>query len=251
MHKRRIAFIVEGEKREQAIIYNIHKIFFQNQTMLDVFTLSAKQNIYMLAQKMKAEPDVDTIEVLRESDKEAAERLEGLTRDSFQEIYLFFDYDGHTNNISDEQERIKAIEDMLRTFDNETEQGKLYISYPMVEALRDIISHKDICYNRCSVVLQAGKMKNYKNDSAWNEAYVHINRYNLETWKRILDYYRHRVGCLLSLQEDKIRHTDFGRSITTGNIYKAQFQQYIEPHNRVFIISAFPQFLLEYFKEEF
>lgn len=83
MHKRRIAFIVEGEKREQGIIYNIQKIFFQNQTMLDVFTLSAKQNIYMLAQKMKAEPDVDTIEVLRESDKEAAERLGGLTRDSF------------------------------------------------------------------------------------------------------------------------------------------------------------------------
>lgn len=35
------------------------------------------------------------------------------------------------------KEKILAL--MLETFNNETENGLLYISYPMVEAIRDII----------------------------------------------------------------------------------------------------------------
>ena len=130
------AFIVEGEAREPLIIDNISKVFFKHVNF-KIITLPAGQNIYMLWKKLKEDDfDTDIIEVLREEHEELKEQLEGISRDDFSEVYLFFDYDGHQNNLSGEDDS-DALEQMLVSFDNETENGKLYISYPMVEALRD------------------------------------------------------------------------------------------------------------------
>ena len=50
---------------------------------------------------------------------------------------------------------------MLQSFDNETENGKLYISYPMVEALRDY--KPGICGDRTDCFVATTDMKEYKN----------------------------------------------------------------------------------------
>ena len=91
----------------------------------------------MLWKQLKADDfDIDVIEVLRESNDEIKKQLTGLSRDDFSEVYLFFDYDAHQTNLGKTVNE-DVIHQMLESFDNETENGKLYISYPMVEALRD------------------------------------------------------------------------------------------------------------------
>ena len=93
------AFIVEGEVREPQIIDNISKVFFTHKNY-KIITLPAGQNIYMLWKKLKEDDfDTDIIEVLREEHIELEKQLEGLNRDNFSEVYLFFDYDGHQNNL--------------------------------------------------------------------------------------------------------------------------------------------------------
>lgn len=88
--------------------------------------------IYQLYKVLKEEePDFDLVELLKERNKENAELLREYNRDSFAYIYLFFDYDAHSTLASDDK-----IEEMLDFFDNETENGLLYISYPMLEAIR-------------------------------------------------------------------------------------------------------------------
>ncbi|MCR5236073.1 MAG: hypothetical protein K6E34_02585, partial [Lachnospiraceae bacterium] len=130
------AFIVEGEVREPQIIDNISKVFFAHGNF-KIITLPVEENIYMLWKKLKADDfDTDIIEVLRESNDDIKEQLVGLSRDDFSEVYLFFDYDMHQTNLGKEDDA-DAVAQMLKSFDNETENGKLYISYPMVEALRD------------------------------------------------------------------------------------------------------------------
>lgn len=133
------AFIVEGQAREPLIIDNISKVFFSHGNF-KIITLPAGQNIYMLWKKLKEDDfNTDIIEVLREERKELAEQLVGLGRDDFSEVYLFFDYDGHQNNLGTADDG-DVIEQMLKSFDNETESGKLYISYPMVElVLRQVL----------------------------------------------------------------------------------------------------------------
>ena len=78
--------------------------------------------------------------------------MEGLSRDDFSEVFLFFDYDAHQTNLG-KSDDVDVINQMLESFDNETENGKLYISYPMVEALRDFEADK--CGNGALVEMQA------------------------------------------------------------------------------------------------
>ena len=51
---------------------------------------------------------------------------------------MFFDYDGHAPLADDEK-----IKELLILFNEETSFGKLYISYPMIEALKHINESKD------------------------------------------------------------------------------------------------------------
>lgn len=73
---------------------------------------------------------LDLVNLLKERE-DNARLLEGYTRDSFAAVYLFFDYDAHATLADD-----RKIMQMLDFFDNETENGLLYISSPMVEAIR-------------------------------------------------------------------------------------------------------------------
>lgn len=59
---------------------------------------------------------------------------------------------------------VDAIVQMLKSFNNETENGKLYISYPMVEALRDYKS--GVCGDKAACFVATADMKEYKNASA-------------------------------------------------------------------------------------
>ena len=156
-------FIVEGEAREPLIIDNISKVFFSHGN-IKIITVSAGENIYMLWKKLKADDfDTDIIEVLRESNDDISKQLDGLSRDDFSEVYLFFDYDMHQTNLGKEDDA-DAVKQMLESFNNETENGKLYISYPMVEALRDYKS--GICGDRATCFVAIDGMKEYKNASA-------------------------------------------------------------------------------------
>ena len=118
------AFIVEGEAREPQVIDNISKVFFKHGN-LKIITLPAGENIYMLWKKLKADDfDTDIIEVLRESNKKIREQLEGLSRDDFSEVFLFFDYDVHQTNLGKADDG-DVINQMLESFDNETREWKV------------------------------------------------------------------------------------------------------------------------------
>ena len=137
---KRIAIVCEGESRELKYWENIRSIFFLSNEYT-IIPLPAGQNLYMLWKTMRDDEfETDVIEVLRESHDECRKRLEGIRRDEFQEVFLFFDYDPHQNNLSrDDADCEDVLRQMLDVFDNETENGKLYLSYPMIEAIRDYL----------------------------------------------------------------------------------------------------------------
>ena len=235
------AFIVEGEAREPLIINNISKVFFTHGNF-KIITLPAGQNIYMLWKKLKEDDfDTDIIEVLREEHEELEAQLEGLSRDDFSEVYLFFDYDGHQNNLSGEDDG-NALEQMLMSFDNETENGKLYISYPMVEALRDF--EAGICGKKgtCFVLIQ--DISEYKTASALRALHPQFKEYDYVIWKDLIEVFSLRLSCLMN-QKNVISYEQYVETISPYEIYKFEGNEIQK--NRVFILSAFPEFLLDYF----
>ena len=134
-----IAIIYEGEKTEYQLLNNLNKTFFKDISELVPIMFPAGENIYMLWKQLKKDDfETDLIEVVREYNAEAAKVLQNYQRNDFMEIYLFFDYDGHQNNLGwFDGKATDILEEMLDTFCEETEFGKLYVNYPMVESLRD------------------------------------------------------------------------------------------------------------------
>lgn len=235
------AFIVEGEAREPLIIDNISKVFFSHANF-KIITLPAGQNIYMLWKKLEKDDfDTDIIEVLREESNEVAKQLEGLERNDFSEVYLLFDYDGHQNNLGEEID-VNVIEQMLESFDNETENGKLYISYPMVEALRDFEEGK--CGNDEFCFVPINEIGDYKTRSAEHAFYPQFKEYNFLIWKEVIDVFAMRISCLIS-EENVIDYERYVEEITPFEIYKREEAEIKK--QRVFVLSAFPEFLLDYF----
>lgn len=240
------AFIVEGEVREPQIICNMCKIHFKHSNF-KILTLPAGQNIYMLWQILKADDfETDIIEVLRENSSELDSLLTGLTRDDFSEVYLFFDYDGHQNNLPTKNNPADVICEMLKNFDNETENGKLYVNYPMVEALRDF--KHGICGNKKECYCLLSEFDNYKAMSAQKSEYRDFRKYDFEIWREVLNVFVMRVSCLWG-KEEVITHDTYENLINPFSIYELQ-QEHIMT-GRVFILSAFPEFLLDYFTVKF
>ena len=238
------AFIVEGEAREPQIIDNISKVFFSHGNF-KIITLPAGENIYMLWKKLKADDfDTDIIEVLRESNDDISKQLDGLSRDDFSEVYLFFDYDMHQTNLGKEDDA-DAVKQMLESFDNETVNGKLYISYPMVEALRDYKS--GICGDRVACFVAITDMKEYKNASAVRAVNPQFKEYDYEIWKDIIDVFAMRVSCLFG-SADTLEYVNYSEKISPYGIYVREENE--TQGKGVFVLSAFPEFLVDYFGQK-
>ena len=210
-------FIVEGEAREPLIIDNISKVFFSHGN-IKIITLPVGENIYMLWKKLKA--------------------------DDFSEVYLFFDYDMHQTNLGKEDDA-DAVKQMLESFNNETENGKLYISYPMVEALRDYKS--GICGDRATCFVAIDGMKEYKNASAVRAVNPRFKEYDYEVWKDIIDVFAMRVSCLFG-SADTLEYVNYSEKISPYEVYIREENETQE--EGVFVLSAFPEFLVDYFGQK-
>ena len=213
--------------------------------------------IYQLYKVLKEEEsDFDLVELLRERSIENAELLRNYNRNSFAYIYLFFDYDAHSTLASDGK-----IMEMLNFFDNETENGLLYISYPMLEAIRhyrDMQSFKELIVkckrtncpykNDCDEVEACLKEPHYKNVSAseCQPQLTNINKYTKDVWQELI---RAHVSKMNYLVHDVF---DLPKQIESqSEIFSKQLEKYIN-HKcpEVAVLSAFPIYVLDYYGVE-
>ncbi|SQB46138.1 hypothetical protein [Chryseobacterium jejuense] len=170
-----ILFVFEGEKTEASIVKNLRKFFIKENTII---TCAFCSTIYQIYKEIKEDEDLDTFTLLRER-KQNEESLKKYNTSNFAEIYLFFDYDGHDPIASDEK-----LEKLLNFFDEETEKGKLYISYPMIESLKHFPQRG--CFKnlkvKCKENIQYKKIVN----ANCSRKIIDFNSYNKNTWKWII-----------------------------------------------------------------
>ena len=149
-----ILFIVEGEVDEVNILGNDTKGLL-SLIGVNANVVAVANPIYELYDFLHNDEYEDIVSYLKFKKKIQIERAKG----AFSAIYLVFDFEHHYKKYSDE----KIIE-MLKFFNNETENGKLYISYPMIEAFYHINSIPDPEYiNRTvDIDLIANSGREYK-----------------------------------------------------------------------------------------
>lgn len=222
MNKEKTLFIFEGVKTESKLIEKLeHNFLGKTNSIKCVFDAE----IYQLYRAIKEEKEfsIDIVSLLKERTAENAKILENYTRDSFAYIYLFFDYDAHSTLADDNK-----IKEMLSLFNDETEEGMLYISYPMVEAIRhfkDLESFKSLtvkckrkncpykeeCHNKEECL----KEPHYKSVAASDSRpqLSNVNSYTKTVWQGLLGindtWYKRRFGEI----------TDFNEANNTGYMF--------------------------------
>lgn len=184
---------------------------------------------------MKQDEDLDVFSLL----KNRITELKNYKKNDFSEIYLFFDCDSHATNASKEK-----LENLLEIFDDETENGKLYVSYPMVEALKhykDSESFKNITAI-CS--------ENYKKEindfcNQNNISLIDFNQYDKTIWKGLITAHLYKMNYIIN--DDYSFPTQIYSQLEIFNHQKTKF---IDKNNKVSVLSAFPVSIHDYFGNE-
>jgi len=232
--KNYILFVFEGEKTEKDIFDSLRKYYLSENPNTIVYGVHCGE-IYSLYHKLENDEDLDIFQILKEELADKNTILSNVERSDVSEVYLFFDYDGHASAASDDK-----LRDMLELFENETEHGKLYISYPMVEALKHLGNKVD--YK--NLIVDAKNNIKYKNlVSTENDTkYKNIVTYSENTWEKFIECNGKKLGVLFSGNYEPLLETK-----EPIEIFEKQLEKHIRPSGKVAVLSAFPIFLIDYY----
>lgn len=253
-------FVYEGNSAEPKYVDKLEKNFLGERIAIKCVY---DAEIYQLYRQMKDDDfAIDIVSILKERSHQNAKILRDYNRDSFAYIYLFFDYDGHSTMADDSK-----IREMLQFFDNETENGMLYISYPMVEAIRhykDMDSFQNSTakckrgksYDKmkcpykeeCETLDECLQEPHYKPLSASdnNPQLNNINHYNEEVWKTLIKAHVFKMNYLVNDSYSMPQNIE-----AQSTIFENQYTKYIN-HKcpKVAVLSAFPIYVLDYYGVE-
>lgn len=189
----KILFICEGAKTEKKFCnLIIDKYFIQNHKQKEYVAFGT--NIYGLYDEMSSDAGLDIVELIKEKAKAKGDiyNYNKLNAGGFSEVYLIFDFDFQAPQYSDDK-----IKSMLQFFNNETENGKLYINYPMIESFKHFKSLPDYEFNTYKVCKsECLTYKEYINDISKIVHFTDIDENILKIIvKQNLDKFYFIVGC--------------------------------------------------------
>lgn len=245
MSSAKVLIVLEGEKPEENTLARLQRAFPGELADLseDLVEYVYSSHIYGLYNKLKEDDGFsDVIEVLKELYPED-DALQNTNREDISQVYLFFDLDIHKQPI---EKSCDQLNELVQFFDNETENGKLFLSYPMAEAI-----------NICDVEngLMSDDRKLFCIDKCVNDGFKHfadnLNRdsqticraNSRENWLTISKAHYEKAQWLMYLTSEEL-------SSVLGQMQQDAILQHqqklIKQDNIVATLSAFPFFLLEY-----
>jgi len=212
--KYKILFIFEGEKTEFNVVKNLTQYFVNENILIQTAYCN---DIYELFKEIEEDPDLETFSLIK-SISYNSKILNEFKSSDFAEIYLFFDYDGH-----DDQAEDKKIDKLVEFFSEETEKGKLYISYPMIESLKHFPKEGDFE----DVVVPARKNIKYKQfvDTQIDSRYNTIGSYDRSTWIILIEAHLKKLNFIVNNIYELPN-----RTIYQDEIFSNQKEKYIIPN---------------------
>jgi hypothetical protein len=247
-----ILLVFEGEDVEKQLFNSIKKYFFTSSNRKSIIRGTFKGEIYQLWENIKDDDNIDIIEVLKERPDTD---INDIKRNDVSEIHLFFDHEGHSHlKKMSTEEYNKMINDLLDTFNNETEHGKLWISYPMIEAIKHCKDDPANCFK--DTHLEISDNVNYKNHVNETSNFLDIKEYTEKTWHYLSMINIQRTYRLITNKYNKISDYQTIKHWFEGNaiikqIQEKQYEKFILPKNEVVALSPFPLFIISYYGEKY
>lgn len=153
--KAKILVLVEGAKTDVNLMNHLISIYGIDEKHEIV---SYDTNIYVLYKALFENgdsEDLDLLQVLKE--KERDEEKKKILSEHYSDVLLIFDLDPHDRLYSENK-----VLRMLEYFNESSENGKLYLNYPMVESFYHMKTIPDMEYNTYEVSIKELRAKKYK-----------------------------------------------------------------------------------------
>ncbi len=153
--------LVEGDKEKEELIKIYLELFSDFPIVINSVEIYST-NIYDLYDYIEAEYDADWFEIEASVDipflySKKKQLEEKLNKNNYTNIILIFDYDPQEPRYTDEK-----IRKLQNHFNNISDDGILYINYPMIEAYKHIKSIPDEEFFTRNVALNGLTGKDYK-----------------------------------------------------------------------------------------
>lgn len=238
-----ILFIFEGEVTE-VNYYKIIEKCFKEKIKSKVNFYCYKTNIHVLYDEIKEDKSLDIIEIIKNKAKKANDdkNYKMLNENKFGEVYLIFDLEPHDSRFN-----VKKIQEMLELFNNETEHGKLYINYPMIESFKHFRSIPDPNFNKYKIKIQ--DCLTYKNDVAKISCINDYRKIGKDKYFSIVKQNLNKINLLVNNLE-KCDYSIYSNSLNQEKIFKVQ-QEELRKNEQIYIINSLSLWPLDYFNKEF
>ncbi|CCY03269.1 uncharacterized protein BN812_00782 [Prevotella sp. CAG:924] len=245
-----ILFVFEGMKAEPMVFGSLERLLLSGEA---VKIVKCSHDLPTLYRKLR-DNDYDLFRSLPLKDN-GINVPEGARLDTlFSQIFLFFDYD-FQNRIGVKNVN-SILEDMLDFFDNETDNGKLYINYPMIESLKYTKTLPDAHYWQYAVTRQICADHKFKGE-AETFACAEAKGYKFIDLAKTPEEEVRKNWAML--REQNVRKANY---IISGNnvlpdkkddinqkaIFTAQKEKYVLTKDEVAILNSFPIFIHDYLK---
>lgn len=252
-----ILFVFEGDEREPRLYRTLERLYFPKQN--ENIICSFGNNIYDLYNELQEyDGDGDIVALMRERLADRGDAtLDGIRNSDISEIFLFFDYDFQNSQLSLDEINWR-VEEMLTLFDDETDNGKLYINYPMIESIRYTKELPDDAYASYTIGREA--CKDFKRLAREFSAYDSLDHLLFkdgenptkdkylkvkDNWEYLKKMNVHKANLLttgfFTMPREK---SDIGQLAVFNN----QLMKFVKPKNSVAILNSFPIFIYEYMK---
>lgn len=239
-----ILFIFEGASYEPPLYDGIKTLFFPRSN--DQVICSFCSSIYTFYKRLKDEFDGfgDVVDVLKAelSKTDPGNELFKYKSADFESIYLFFDYDFYRGNLALKNAQ---VQELLEYFNEETENGRLFISYPMIESIQYTKELPDGDFCKYIVKREDSIGERFKMETRQfcpYKGYAFLK--DGDNWRYLVQQHVQKANLLtkdsLSWPLDK---DDVGQNA----IFDAQIEKHVIPNDEVAILNTFPMFLYYYF----
>lgn len=227
---RKVLLIVEGEADEIRFFRQLFKCCYQK---LDFYFYSYRTNLHVLAQELFnnypnfENEDIDIRLVLASLEKD--DNKKKLLRDNYSDIFMIFDFepqDLHTH--------YDTIRRMLAYFSDSTEQGKLFINYPMMQSYKHFSDLPDDLFDQKAVSLD--QVKSYKALVAAESAFTDLQKYDFRTFYSIA-YHHIKKALFVQTENSKIPTLDMFFSLDYQAIYDKQVQ-FVDLEKMVWVLNT-------------
>lgn len=242
-----ILFIFEGASYEPPLYEGIKSLFFPRCN--DQIICSFCSSIYTFYKRLKDDYDgfADVVDVLKTEliKTDPNNELFKYKSSDFESIYLFFDYDFYRGNLKLKNAQVREL---LGYFNEETEYGRLFISYPMIESIQYTKELPDNDFHRYTVKREDSVGEIFKKKArqfCFYRGYAFLK--DAENWKHIVNQ---NVVKANELTMDSLSWPLNKDDVEQITIFEAQLNKHVIPYNDVAILNAFPLFLFYYFPAE-